>query len=231
MDRLEYKNYEEFAFDISETFDNIEDEFEDVSIIAKYDEAKEIIRELLCIGYDIANIEIELPELGGYDDEYILSVNFDGVWCERFKRDTSYFNDVSNVTYIMDNCSSAIIPYCKSENLYEVSVDDIDNSENDDEESEAEHTYTINGKTVDKETFDKYISKFAPDLVDENSKKNATTDSGYSVTVKVGLDTDEAENMIRDMRKNFQREFSDMFDMLYRPYLYEYRPHPIRLFW
>lgn len=74
------------------------------------------------------------------------------------------------------------------------------------------------------------------DSDDETNLDNADpedefADSGYSITVKVGLDTDEAEKMIRDMRKNFQREFSDMFDMLYRPYLYEYRPQPIRFFW
>ena len=49
-------------------------------------------------------------------------------------------------------------------------------------------------------------------------------DSGYSITVKVGLDTGEAEKIIRDMRKNFQRELSDMFGI-------SYRPLPLRFFW
>lgn len=49
-------------------------------------------------------------------------------------------------------------------------------------------------------------------------------DSGYSITVKVGLDTDEAEKIIHDMRKNFQRETSDMFGI-------PYRPLPLRFFW
>lgn len=54
-------------------------------------------------------------------------------------------------------------------------------------------------------------------------------DSGNSITVKVGLDTDEAEKIIRDMRKNFQREFSNMFGIPYRP-LPLPLPLPLRLF-
>ena len=67
--------------------------------------------------------------------------------------------------------------------------------------------------------------------LDDVSDKAESTDSGYSITVKVGLDTDEAEKIICDMRQNFQRELSNMFGMLYRPYLYEYRPQPIRFYW
>lgn len=82
---------------------------------------------------------------------------------------------------------------------------------NNSKELETDYAYIVNGKSVDKETFDDYVSKFTSNSVDE--------------------DTDEAEKMIRDMRKNFQREVSGMFDMLYRPYLYEYRPQPIRFYW
>lgn len=225
MKRLEFDDYEEFACDIADKFDSLEDEFGDVSIIAKYEEAKEIIKELLCLGYNVASVELHREEFENYYDEYIVNLNFDGVWCEKFKRDTGYFTDESNVIYIMDNCSSTVIPYCKSKNLYEVSIGDTDDSEDDEEATETEHTYTVNGKTVDKKTFDKYVSKF------KETENNDNEDSGYSVTVKVGLDVDEAEEMIRDMEENLNRHVFNMFDMLYRPYLYEYRPHPIRFFW
>ncbi len=82
---------------------------------------------------------------------------------------------------------------------------------NNSKELETDYAYIVNGKSVDKETFDDYVSKFTSNSVDE--------------------DTDEAEKMIRDMRKNFQREVSGMFDMLYRPYLYEYHPQPLRFYW
>ena len=80
---------------------------------------------------------------------------------------------------------------------------------NNSKELETDYAYIVNGKSVDKETFDDYVSKFTSNSVDE--------------------DTDEAEKMIRDMRKNFQREVSGMFDMLYRPY--EYHPQPLRFYW
>lgn len=230
MERLQFEGYKEFACEIADKFDTLDKEnFDDVSVIARPNEIKEVFRELVCLGYDLCNITYERIDWDGYEDEYILSLSPEGIWVKKFKRENGYIEDESSATYIMDNCSSAVIPYCKSENLYEVSIGDIDNSENDDEESETEHTYTVNRKTVDKETFNNYVSKFAPDLVTNDD--NTTEDSDYSVTVKVSLDTEEAEEMIRDMERNLNRHVSNMFDMLYRPYLYEYSPHPIRFFW
>ena len=202
MEQLQFENYEELACDISDTFDNIEDEYREVSIIAKYNEAKEIVKELLCIGYDIASIELHREKFEKYFDEYIISLNFDGVWCEKFKRDTGYFNDESNVIYIMDNCSSATIPYCKSENLYEVSVDDPV------EEGSEEHPYMVNGKPVDKKTFNEYVFKFAPDLVD---KDEDTSDRGaYFISLNRNIDAYEASEIIRDM----EHRMMHMNDML-----------------
>lgn len=208
MDRLEFEDYEEFACYIADKFDNIDDEFGDISIIAKYEEAKEIIRELLCLGYDVASVELHREKFENYYDEYIVSLNFDGVWCEKFKRDTGYFNNESNVTYIMDNCSSAVIPYCKSKNIYEVSVKDVDEFESDNEKSETEHTYTVNGKDVNKETFNAYVSKFAPDLVD--NKEKTSDDGDYSISVKYNLDADEALEIIADMERRITH-MNDMF--------------------
>lgn len=163
MEQLQFEDYEELACEISDTYDSLEDEYGEVSIIAKYDDAKEIIRELLCLGYDVASINLHRKEYEKYYDEYLINLNFDGVWCEKFKRDTGYFTDESAVIYIMDNCSSNVIPYCKSENIYEVSVCDSEA-----EESEK-HSYRINGKPVDKETFDKYVSTFKEEDYDENA--------------------------------------------------------------
>lgn len=148
MERLQLENYEELAWNISDSFENLKDEYGDISIIAKYNEAKEIIKELLCIGYDIASIELHREDFENYCDEYIVSLNFDGVWCEKFKRDTGYFEDESNKMYIMDNCSSNVISYCKSDNLYEVSVceddEELSNTSNDSQNSES--TYISRSK-------------------------------------------------------------------------------------
>lgn len=204
MERLEFKNYEEFVCNIADKFDSLEDEFGDVSIIAKYEEAKEIIRELLCLGYDVASIDIHREDFEEYYDEYIISLNFDGVWCEKFKCEAGYFNDKANITYVMDNCSSVIFKHIDSEEVYEVFVDadeesdeDIDDCE-EDSESEKEQTYMINGRYVDKETFNNYVSKFAPDLVKDN-KEDYSGNGNYSISVKCNLDTDEVLRFITDM--------------------------------
>lgn len=233
MDRLEYETYEDFVSEIADTFGSLEDDFGDVSIIAKYDEAKEIIRELLNQEYDMASIDIHKEEFEEYYDEYRIALNQDGIWCEKFKHENGYLDDDAFVTFIMDNCSSAVFKHIDSEELYEVCVGEDELSEyeysddyDDDDEYESEHSYMVNGKSVDKETFDEYVSQFASNLVDNDTddEDKEDTDSGYSVTVEVGLDADEAEKIIRDMRKNFQRELFDMFGV-------PYRPLPLRFFW
>lgn len=159
IERLEFKDYEELAYNISNTFESIDDAYGDVSVVAKYNEAKEIIRELLCIGYDVASIKLHREDFEEYWDEYLLTLNIDGIWCEKFKRENRYSTDTSDVIYIMDNCSSTVIRYCDSEYVYEVSTD---NMNEDSEYTENEHTYMIDGKPVDKETFDKYVYTINP---------------------------------------------------------------------
>ena len=175
MERLEFNDYEDFACEVADTFDNIryDDDFNDIAIIAKPNEVKEIFKELVCIGYDICNITYERIDWDGYDDEYILSMNHDGIWLEKFKReDGKYLTDESTITYILDNCSSKVIPYCKGKNVYEVTVGiDEDDCDCDDcsecackkdekPTTASKESYFINGKSVDKSEFDKKYDEF-----------------------------------------------------------------------
>ena len=168
MRNLYFDDFEDLACDIADKFDELnKEEFEDVSVIAKPDEVKEIFKELVCIGYDICNITYERIDWDGYDDEYILSMNHDGIWLEKFKRENGYYEDESTITYILDNCSSKVIPYCKGKTVYEVTVG-IDEDECSCDECECackkdekptttsdKSTYKINNKEVSKEEFDK----------------------------------------------------------------------------
>lgn len=210
MERLKYEDYEEFACDIVDTFDSLEDEYGDVSIIAKYDEAKEIISELLCLGYDVASIDIHREEFEEYYDEYRIALNQDGVWCEKFKRENGYFDDDAFITYVMDNCSSAVFKHITSEEIYEVCVGENESDEDPDKdvEDKTERSYMVNGKSVDKETFNEYISQFAPDLVDEEDTESGNGD--YTISVKCNLDADEAFEIIADMERRITR-MNDMF--------------------
>ena len=175
MERLEFNDYEEFACEIADIFDDIckNDDFNDIAIIAHYDEAKQIIREILCLGYDLKSIELKDPELGYDDVPYIISVcGIDSeheVWCEPMVRDNGkYINDESSVIYVLDNCSSEVLKHLDSKCIFEVGIDDecsCDGCEcackKDEKPTTAsKESYFINGKSVDKSEFDKKYEEF-----------------------------------------------------------------------
>ena len=174
MERLEFNDYEEFACEVADTFDDIRknDDFDDIAIIAHYDEAKQIIREILCLGYDINSIELKNPELGYYDVPYVISVcGIDSeheVWCEPMIRDDGgYINDESSIIYVLDNCSSEVLKHLDSECIFEVGVGDecgCDECEcackKDEKPTTTKSVYKINNKEVSKEEFDKKYEKF-----------------------------------------------------------------------
>lgn len=169
MKRIEFEYYEDFACNITEKLDSLQDELDNVSVIAKYSDAKNLIKEFLYMGYDIASVNLHKEEYEEYFDEYILDITSDEIWCEKFKRGDEYIKAQASAIYIMDNCSSKVIPHCESDEIYEVSVDEdyIDEVSVDEE---LEREYTIDGEKVNKETFNRYVSKFAPERV--NSDKN-----------------------------------------------------------
>ena len=134
------------------------------------------------MGYDICNITYERIDWDGYDDEYILSMNHNGIWLEKFKReDGKYLTDESTITYILDNCSSKVIPYCKGKIVYEVTVGKDDDECDCDECDDCEECLTINGKPATKEEFDAYVSQFRHD---EKPTTTSTTKSTYKINGK-----------------------------------------------
>ena len=181
MKNLYFDNFEDLACDIADKFDELyKENFEDIAVIAKPDEAKEIFKELICIGYDICNITYERIDWDAYDDDYILSMNHDGIWREKFKiEDGKYLTDESTITYILDNCSSKVIPYCKGKNVYEVTVGKEDDECDCDECDDCEEEFTVNGKPVSKEEFDSYVSQFKHD-----EKPTTTSKSTYKINGK-----------------------------------------------
>ena len=183
MERLEFNDYEEFACEVADTFDDIckNDDFDDIAIIAHYDEAKQIIREILCLEYDINSIELKNPELGYDDVPYIISVcgidSENEVWCEPMIRDNGkYIDDESSVVYVLDNCSSEVLKHLDSECIFEVGIGDDDCSCD-----ECDECLTINGKPATKEEFDSYTSHFKHD---EKPTTTSTAKSTYKINNK-----------------------------------------------
>lgn len=122
---LHFEDYEDFACAVSDAYDKVKsnDEYNSVDIVAKYEDAKEIIRELIGIGYGIAFIdELADPEWDGYDDAFVVSLLDDEIWCEPVKRDMEYIFVEADVVYIFDDCNSKIIPKIESNEVYEVEI-------------------------------------------------------------------------------------------------------------
>lgn len=170
MRNLYFDDFEDLACDIADTYDSLDGEdFEDVAIIAKYEEARQIIKELLCLGYDLHSVEIHDDLWENYDAEYVISLYENEVWCEPMLRENGYIEEDAPVIYVLDNCSSKVIPYCKGKNVFEVSVGD-DECECDECEcackkdekpaTTSKESYFINGKSVDKSEFDKKYEEF-----------------------------------------------------------------------
>lgn len=149
MDLIHFENYKEFAKAIITTLFSSENAYDDIAIIAKYNEAKEILKELIHNGYSIAAINLETEEINNYHDEYIISIlNIDGessVWCDKFKKNDTYLNDESAVIYILGNCSANVIKHCKSDIIFEVNIADKDNDMDfsDDKSDRDTHGFTI----------------------------------------------------------------------------------------
>ena len=201
MKNLYFDDFEDFSCVIADTYDALDYDEEDVAIIAKYEEARQIIKELLCLGYDIHSINVIDEEYGEYDAEYIISLYNDEVWCEPMLRENGYLTDDSPVMYILDNCSSKVIPYCKGETVYEVTVGD-ENCSCDD----CEECLTINGRPATKEEFDAYVSQFK-----KSDEKPITTSSAatYRVNGKE-VDKETFESALADIEDRCLDNVRDM---------------------
>lgn len=132
---LHFENYEGFACAVSDTYDRIksDDKYNSIDVVAKYEDAKEIIRELIGIGYGIAFIDkFGNLEWDGYDDAFVISLLDDEIWCEPVRRDKGYIFIEADVVYIFGDCNSKIIPKIESDEVYEVGIgEDYDDCDGD----------------------------------------------------------------------------------------------------
>ena len=201
MRNLYFDDFEDLACDITDTYDSLDGEdFEDVAIIAKYEEARQIIKELLCLGYDIHSVEIHDDLWENYDAEYVISLYDNSIWCEPMLKENGYIEEYAPVIYVLDNCSSKVIPYSKGKTVYEVSVCDDDCSCD-----ECEKCLTINGKPATKEEFDAYVSQFK-----KSDEKPITTSSAtYKVNGKE-VSKDEFDTAMSEIEDKYLDNVRDM---------------------
>lgn len=192
---LYFTDIEDFACNVSDKYDALKDELDEVSVIAKYDKVKDIIKELLCIGYDICCIDIHAPGCGGYDDEYIISLFERNIFCKPFKRENDYIDDESVIVYVSNDANSKCLSHIKSDEIYcfEIGKDDVDVDADADAEFECSKScenYSMCGEDGHED------------------------DADYTVTIKANIDADEAMKVIDEMEKRINRmcnTFDEMF--------------------
>lgn len=160
INTLYFDDYEDFVDAISIKYEKIKeyDDLNSVDIVARYDDAKEIIRELIGIGYGIAFItDFADPEYDGYDEEFIISLFDNEIWVEPAKRDGKYVYVETNVAYILENCNSKVISMTEEvDEVFEVEIGDEYecDCENCELNTASTASYSVNGKEVSKEEYE-----------------------------------------------------------------------------
>ena len=171
---LNFEYIEEFVDYLVEKVEDNDELF--TTVVCKFNEARKIIKYLMAFDdVDFENIYLESPDEKGYMDEFCIELWYnDGVVnfsCDPLKIDGKYENPCGDETYLFDNCSSKIIPLCKGSELYFVNIDDecdydeecdencLCDCRNKDKEIVSTSSYTINGKSVSKQEFDKKYSE------------------------------------------------------------------------
>lgn len=126
MKTLKFNTIEEFCEEFNECVETVHNANENkyVSVVAKYDEAKEIIRELVFYGYEIASIEINDPSWDNYDDEYDISVINGEIFCSKMKLRDKYLRSYASIVFFMEDVNSKCISsFPEAIFKYEVQID------------------------------------------------------------------------------------------------------------
>nr|DAT43613.1 MAG TPA: hypothetical protein [Caudoviricetes sp.] len=162
MKKLKFNDCEEFACAIADKYDVVKnnDNLDSIGIIAKYYEAKEIIQELVGIGYGIAFItDFADPEYDGYNEEFMIALLDNEIWVEPAKRNGKYIYVETNVAYILGNCNSKVISMTEeTDEVFEVEIGDYD-CENCELNTTSTASYSINGKSVGKEEYENAMAE------------------------------------------------------------------------
>lgn len=144
-----------------------EDDETSVSVIGTYEGVRAFIKEFMAYDeVEFDSLVIKDPEYNDYYDEYVVDIwNNDGeilFGCEPAKRDGRYLNCEGNVLYLLDNVKQAVLNTCEYDEMYFIIVGESEcdcecpcDCHKEDKEIAPTSSYTINGKPVSKQEFDK----------------------------------------------------------------------------
>lgn len=125
MKKIDVCCVEEFCEIYNETVEDVAGSYTYAEIVANYDEARVIVRELVFYGYEIAQVELVDPAFDGYDGEFSIAIINDEIYCERAKVDGKYPGSGATIAYFIDDVShKATSAYDKNTVMYEVHIED-----------------------------------------------------------------------------------------------------------
>ena len=218
MERIEFED----IYDLAEIMDSYvtsnvsEHEYPIISAYVDYKLAKSLVEILISMGNSIgAILELEDYEMSHYDKEYCIYLTEDGITCEKTFNDGSYYNGGGDISYVHEDCNSKLLSHIDSKAIYEFGIDEEYGCDCECEGccDDCEEGFTVNGRPVSKEEFDRYVSQFKHDEKSVTTSKESYFINGKSVD-KSEFDKkyDEFEEMyldnIRDMLLGYY-EFMD----------------------
>lgn len=190
MDTFTFESIEEFC----EMLDDVlTDSTETISVVAKYNDAKEIIKELVLYGYDFGYIHLDYE----YPNEYEVMIINDRIYCDKLKRDGEYITSCATAIYAMEDVNSKCIlrsyPDAKTKILVQIEPDDEELGDHDDDidydaceyKDDCDVRFTkdedgkVHGMTVSSSDGDRYISHsiYCTDAFDQNEMLDFLADT------------------------------------------------------
>lgn len=128
MKRMLFEDIEELLDKICEIFDLNEDndEFYGISIVGHYDIIADTLNYIIKNSdFEMYDISLAPSEVNGYCDEYILSIDSDGmIWCEEVKNGNEYLETEKEVIFVHSDVNSRFVVRNKNNLMIEFCFDD-----------------------------------------------------------------------------------------------------------
>lgn len=125
MKILHCEDVEDLCLNIIEKIECLIGEYGTISILAKYEIAKEIISELSAYR-TLISIELHDPEYESYYDEYLIILDDEGILCMPAKIDGKYLQDDPTILYVHQDCNSKALSKIKGKINVEFTCRDMD---------------------------------------------------------------------------------------------------------
>lgn len=189
MKTLKFNSTYSLVKRFGDEFKKINDDYPTISVYGKFDIIRELLECLIAQGYYISyEIQLESYEVSNYDKEFVLYIDPDGVIVQKLFVDGRYLSGGGDVSFVHEDCSSTLLKYIDSEKVYEFGYEDDEDDDFSEEcmkcdketccgcvkesgkkpvdTATTKGSFKVNGKYVDKETFEKELTRFEDKYMD-----------------------------------------------------------------